>query len=113
MHDKITLLMALFHGRTDVYAKQWRKEKRIGYSPVCANRWNPAVCGKPKMKCADCPHTAYQLLDEVVLAAHLQGKQVVGVYPMLPGDLCRVFAIDFDKAAYFSGCKKRPFRQIR
>lgn len=59
MRDKIALMMALFRGRTDVYAKQWRKEDRIGYSPVCANRWNPAVCGKPKQKCANCQHTAY------------------------------------------------------
>lgn len=96
MRDKIALMMALFRGRTDVYAKQWRKEDRIGYSPVCANRWNPAVCGKPKQKCADCQHTAYQPLNEAVLAAHLQGKQVVGIYSMLPGDVCHFLAIDFD-----------------
>ena len=96
MRDKIALMMALFRGRTDVYAKQWRKEDRIGYSPVCANRWNPAVCGKPKQKCADCQHTAYQPLNEAVLVAHLQGKQVVGIYSMLPGDVCHFLAIDFD-----------------
>lgn len=96
MRDKIALMMALFRGRTDVYAKQWRKEDRIEYSPVCANRWNPAVCGKPKQKCADCQHTAYQPLNEAVLAAHLQGKQVVGIYSMLPGDVCHFLAIDFD-----------------
>ena len=36
LSDKIALFMSLFHGRTDVYARQWRKDEKIGYSPVCA-----------------------------------------------------------------------------
>ena len=98
LSDKIALFMSLFHGRTDVYARQWRKDEKIGYSPVCANRWNPSVCKKPNMKCADCPNTAYQLFTEQVTMNHLTGKQVIGIYTILPGDLCHFLAIDFDEA---------------
>lgn len=98
MSEKIALFISLFRGRTDVYARQWRKDEKVGYSPVCANRWNPSVCKKPNMKCADCPNTAYQSFTEQVAMNHLTGKQIIGIYTILPGDLCYFLAIDFDEA---------------
>lgn len=98
--EKVTLFRSLFQGRHDVYARQWRKEDKIGYSPVCRNRWNPALCKKPKMKCADCPCTAYSPYDDSVIREHLSGRQVIGIYTILPGDLCHFLAIDFDEGSW-------------
>ena len=89
--------MELFHGRRDVYAAQWLKEGKPNYSPVCGNRWNPALCKRPHIKCADCACTSYLPFDEKVAAAHLNGQKVIGIYTILPGDLCHFLAIDLDE----------------
>ncbi len=46
--EKISLFRNLFQGRQDVYPKRWVSSRtgRSGYSPVCGNKWDPAVCGK-------------------------------------------------------------------
>ena len=63
--EKIELFMALFKARSDVYAKRWQnKEWKSGYAPVCLNEWRSGVCGKPKVKCADCECKSYRILDE-------------------------------------------------
>jgi hypothetical protein len=38
----------------------------------------------------------YVSLTDKVLYDHLAGKQTIGVYPFLPGDLCWFLAVDFD-----------------
>ena len=40
------------------------------------------------------PVTPEAILD------HLQGRQVIGVYPMLKDETCRLLAADFDKGAW-------------
>ena len=53
---KIALFRTLFRGREDVFAVRWQsKAGRSGYAPACAHEWDRALCGKPKVKCADCP----------------------------------------------------------
>ncbi len=95
--DKINLFMSLFRGRDDVYAKKWQgKEGKSGYSPVCLNEWAKGICGKPKIKCADCPNKGYETLDASAIDRHLRGKAIYGVYPMLPDETCFFLAIDFD-----------------
>jgi superfamily II DNA or RNA helicase len=95
--DKISLFMSLFKGRDDVYAKRWQsKDGRSGYAPVCLNEWKSGLCRKPKIKCFDCPHKSYDVLDEKVIEAHLRGDIVAGIYPMCQDDTCHFLAIDFD-----------------
>ncbi len=98
--EKITLFMSLFKGRADVYAKRWESQRKntSGYSPVCLNEWRPGLCAKPKEKCFDCAHKAYDKLDEKVIDAHLRGIDnfVAGIYPLLPDETCCFLAIDFD-----------------
>ena len=33
---------------------------------------------------------------------HLSGKKTIGIYPLLKGDLCNFFAIDFDDTSWKS-----------
>jgi hypothetical protein len=95
--DKISLFMSLFKGRNDVYANRWQsKDGRSGYTPVCLNEWKSGLCRKPKIKCFDCPHKSYDVLDEKVIEAHLRGDIVAGIYPMYQDDTCHFLAIDFD-----------------
>lgn len=96
--DKLQLFGDLFRGRDDVFAVRWenRARNRAGYSPRCMNEWARGVCGKPKVRCGVCSHQAFLRLDDRQLLAHLQGRQVVGIYPLFPGDTCRLLAIDLD-----------------
>ena len=101
--EKIALFRSLFRGREDVYAQRWQSVKtgRSGYAPACANEWKPGVCPKPKGSCKDCERRELLPLTDAVLEAHLRGRDaygrdVMGVYPILPDDSCRFLALDFD-----------------
>jgi len=103
--DKITLFRSLFKGRKDVYPKLWvsKNGDRKGYMPACANDGIYTLCGKrktPRVRCSDCRHQSYLPVTDEVLKEHLQGKQTIGVYPLLPDNTCRFLAVDFDKATW-------------
>ena len=104
--DKITLFMSLFRGRPDVYARRWEsKDGRAGYSPVCLNEWKPEICLKPKGKCANCRQADYDAYDAEAIAAHLSGRCVLGIYPLLQDETCHFLAIDFDEANWRTDVK--------
>lgn len=73
--EKLALFNLLFVMRGDVYAKSYfnKKTGRVGYTPACAHEWDRGVCGKPRVKCADCPHREFLPLDGGVLRAHFRG----------------------------------------
>ena len=98
LDERISLFMTLFQGRSDVFARQWRgKEGKVGYSPVCKNEWKTGVCGKPKIKCAQCSHADYAPYNAEAVQKHLSGQHVLGIYPLLTDDACSFLAIDFDE----------------
>ncbi len=112
--EKISLFLRLFRGRDDVFPKLWTSSKtgRKGYSPACGNEWVRGVCGKPRVKCSDCPNQAFMPLTDQVILDHLQGRHIVGVYPLLKDDTCWFLAADFDKdcwledvAAFVDTCR--------
>ena len=87
--DKLSLFNSLFAMRGDVYAKSYfnKKTGRVGYAPACAHEWERGVCGKLRVKCADCPHREFLSLDGEVLKAHFRGtgREGVGIvagYPL-------------------------------
>jgi superfamily II DNA or RNA helicase len=95
---KARLFGELFRGRDDVFAVRWENptKGRSGYAPQCANDWRPGLCAKPKIRCGACQHQAFVALDAQQLLAHLRGQQVIGIYPLLVDDSCRLLAIDLD-----------------
>jgi hypothetical protein len=97
---KIALFRSLFGGRDDVFPRRWENPKtgRAGYAPACRNEWVRGVCGKPQVKCGECPNQAFIPVGDDILRSHLAGDCTVGVYPMLPDETCWFLAADFDKS---------------
>lgn len=96
--QKIALFLALFKGRTDVFANRWQNSKgRSGYSIACNNEWIQGICNKPKTKCGECSNQKYKTLNDHAIYEHLSGKHIVGLYPLLLDNTCYLLAIDFDK----------------
>ena len=85
-----------------MYPKLWRNQKtsKKGYSPACANKWVRGVCEKPQVKCGECPNQAFLPLTAETVLDHLQGRHVIGIYPMLKDETCCFLAADFDKEAW-------------
>jgi len=98
-HEKVALFRSLFAGRRDVFPKLWhnRRTKKQGYAPACANEWVDGVCEKPRVKCGECPNQAFLDVTDQVILDHLQGRHVIGVYPLLEDEHCWFLAVDFDK----------------
>ena len=123
--EKIALFRRLFAGRQDVFPVRWENSKtvRSGYAPACANEWVRGICGKPQIKCSECPNQAFIPVSDKVIASHLRGADsarsrdsefVAGVYPLLTDDRCHILAADFDgdhwsddALAYLETCRLR------
>src|SRR3989338_3656906 len=78
--EKVELFLRLFRCRESVYPKLWenRAKGTKGYSPACRNEWVRGVCGKPQVKCSECPSQAFPRLDEQAVRDHLQGRHTAG-----------------------------------
>ena len=125
--EKVALFRTLFGGRADVFPLRWANAKtdRAGYAPACTNEWVTGVCGKPRVKCGNCPNQAFVPVSDEVIESHLRGVDhlrpgrgfrdfVAGVYPLLPDETCRFLAADFDgerwaqdALAYIETCRAR------
>jgi len=104
--QKVSLFQSLFRGRTDIFATRWQNSKgRSGYSVACNNEWVKGVCNKPKIKCNECPSREYKTLNNPIIYDHLAGKQIVGLYPLLPDNTCYLLAADFDKKGWQGAIK--------
>ncbi len=99
---KLVLFAGLFRGREEVFPRRWEKpaKGKSGWAPRCENEWKAGVCGKPRVKCGECPNQAFRAPAESELLGHLQGRHVMGVYPLLADDTCRLLAIDLDERSW-------------
>lgn len=122
---KIELFRRLFAGRLDVFPLRWenRNNGKSGYALACANEWVRGVCGKPQIKCGECPNKAFIAVSDNTIASHLRGANqgrpggaefVAGVYPILLDETCWFLAVDFDgdewsadAQAYMETCRLR------
>lgn len=93
---KIELFRSLFRGRKDVYPVRWvsRKTGKAGYSPALKDpyrRWEAKNSDKSSL-----PPSDYLPLTDQVIQDRLEGRIVVGVYPLLTDETCWFLAVDFD-----------------
>ena len=118
--EKINLYTSLFVGRKDVFALRWynAKSNKSGYSPVCENKWKIGKCDMKKYSCATCPFKLPMPLSDRYIFNHLIGKDsacrdVVGLYPLMEGDICRFLAFDFDSHTGSSDAWKKDTAAVR
>jgi superfamily II DNA or RNA helicase len=99
-HGKVALFRSFFRGREDVFPRLWANPRtgKKGYAPACGNEWVRGVCEKPRIRCGECPSQAFIPVSDHVILDHLQGRHVIGCYPLLPDETCWFVAADFDKA---------------
>lgn len=113
LEEKVALFRNLFQGREDVFARLWFSPTtgKSGYQPVCAREWNREYCDKKKFKCAECPNREFQPLGYDDIYRHLEGKDpngrdVIGVYAILPDNTCQFLCCDFDDKSCEHGYQK-------
>lgn len=101
----------MFVGRPDVFPIRWenKKARKSGYSPACANEWVKGTCGKPRVKCGECPHQSFIPVTDEIIEKHLRSRDqrsdgqnsfVAGVYPLLKDETCWFLVADFDKESW-------------
>lgn len=92
-----------------MFPRRWENPKsgKSGYSPVCRNEWVRGICGKPQVKCGECPNQAFVPFGDDIIRSHLTGRAAqnaaeftAGIYPMLPDETCWFLAADFDKKSW-------------
>ena len=101
--EKVDLFRSLFRGRTDVFPVRFvgKKTGKPGYAPACSNKWEPGLCLlRTGGRCSDCVNQAFVPVSDQVVVDHLQGKHVIGVYPLLVDETCWFLAVDFDKRSW-------------
>jgi superfamily II DNA or RNA helicase len=100
--DKVKLFRQLFRRRGDVFPTRFvgKRTGKPGYAPACTNKFVHGVCELPKVKCGECSNRAFVPVDDSAVLAHLQGRHVMGVYPLLEDETCWFLAVDFDKSTW-------------
>lgn len=103
LQEKVNLFRSIFKGREDVFARRWysKTSGKAGYRPVCENEWNPQLCDKKQLKCADCANRQFSPLTDDDVYRHLEGKDpdardVIGLYVLNEDNTCLLLCADFD-----------------
>ena len=103
---QITLFKSLFHCREDVFALRWEKEKKSGYMP--AYSFDPYRYRVHKMNGGtfqNYPDKSYLPLTDNQILKHLNGEQLMGIYPLLKDNTSWFIAADFDEEKWAEECK--------
>lgn len=104
---KLALFGSLFKGREDVFALRWEKENKKGYMP--AYSYDPYMYRLHKQKGGSFQNykdKTYLKLDDIQIKKHLEGKQSIGIYPLLKDNTSKFIVADFDKEGWQEQTKK-------
>lgn len=106
MNEKLTIFKSLFKGREDIYATRWEKGNKNGYSP--AYIFDPYHYKAHRMKGGtfqNYENKQYQTLTDGQIIKHLEGEQLIGLYPLLKDNTSWFIAADFDEDNWAEECK--------
>jgi putative DNA primase/helicase len=68
-----------------------------GFAPMCANKWKPGCTLKGNHgACNACPQKAPVFVTKDIIQKHLAGDGRYGIYPLLPGGMVQLIAVDLD-----------------
>lgn len=99
--------MSLFRGRKDIYARYWEKNGKSGYSPAYQFNWQEFMAFRAKGgRLSDFPNKKPLVLTLEVIQSHLEGRQTIGIYPLLQDNTSYFIVADFDKEDWKKDSKK-------
>jgi superfamily II DNA or RNA helicase len=104
--SQINLFKSLFRGRDDVFAIRWEKGSKNGYMP--AYYYDPYMYRIHKIKGGsfqDYNDKSYLPYTNEQIAKHINGEQLIGIYPLLRDNTSWFIAADFDEANWENECK--------
>jgi superfamily II DNA or RNA helicase len=106
MTGLLPIYASLFKGREDVFAFRREKDGKGSYFTAYDLDWEAYRIHKSKGGSFETftnksliPLTTHQLLK------HLEGKQTIGIYPLLADNTSWFIAADFDKAKWMDDCR--------
>lgn len=106
LSERIQLFKSIFKGREDVFAIRWEKGLKNSYMP--AYFFDPYMYRAHKIKGGTFQNykdkTFLKLTDKEI-ARHLNGEQLIGIYPLLPDNSSWFLGADFDKENWISEAK--------
>ncbi len=106
LNSQLTIFKSLFKGREDVFAIRWEKGEKSGYMP--AYYFDPYKFRAHKIKGGtfqDYPDKTYLAFTDEQIIKHLNGEQLIGVYPLLKDNTSWFLAADFDKENWITQCR--------
>jgi superfamily II DNA or RNA helicase len=101
--EKVRLFRSLFRGRQEIFPTRFvsKKTGKPGYAPACDNKFEPGLCAlRTGGKCSDCANQAFTPVGDQAVLDHLQGRHVMGIYPLLEDETCWFLAADFDECSW-------------
>lgn len=104
--QQIQLFKSAFKGREDVFAVRWENGKKSGYMP--AYSYDPYLYRAHKMRGGTFQNyqdKTYLPLFDKEIEKHLNGEQLVGIYPLLSDNTSWFIAADFDDDNWLEECK--------
>ena len=103
---QIRILKSVFKGREDVFAIRWEKGNKNGYMP--AYFYDPYMYRVHKMKGGTFQNyndKSYLKLTDGEIAKHLNGEQLIGIYPLFKDNSSYFIAADFDEENWLDECR--------
>lgn len=107
LSNQIQLFKSVFKGREDMFAIRWEKGSKNGYMP--AYFYDPYMYRTHKMKGGTFQNyndKTYLKLTDQEIAKHLNGGQLIGVYPLLQDNTSNFIVADFDEANWIADARK-------
>lgn len=108
-NENLNLFKNLFKGREDVFAIRWEKGSKSGYMP--AYQYDQYMYRLHKMKGGTFQNyndKTYLPLTDLQFQKHLNGEQLIGIYPLLKNNNSWFIAADFDKENWTAECRTLP-----
>ncbi len=107
LSNQIQVFKNVFKSREDVFAIRWVKENKSGYMP--AYHYDPYRYRAHRMKGGTFQNyddKTYLKLTDHEISKHINGEQLIGVYPLLLDNTSYFLAADFDKADWINDARK-------
>jgi superfamily II DNA or RNA helicase len=93
------MFSSFFKGREDVFAIRWEKDGKSGYMPAYDLDWNEFSKHKARGgTLKDFPDKRFSKLTDQRIMNHLDGKETIGLYPLLPDNSSWFIVADFDES---------------